>query len=136
MADGGSIDKHDNSLVYVETEADSQADGQFRVAWAPSGRTATVSGPCPACGGRTATEFTPGIGGSKGFRSAAPQPLGLPSSVTIFCECGHGHTDRPPDALDKGCGRFWLVYLPDDVRQPLPAETVSAPDAPGAPAAP
>jgi len=118
LADGGTIDKHDNSLAYVETEANSQADGQFKAAWAPSGKTVTVSGPCPACGGRTATEFSPGIGSSKGFRRPAPRSQGLPSPVTIFCECGHAHADRPPGALDKGCGRFWLVFLPDDARQP------------------
>jgi hypothetical protein len=133
LADGRSIDKHANSLAYVETEADSPADGQFKVAWAADGRTVTVSGPCPACGGRTATEFSPGIGGSKGFRGPAPRPQGLPSPVTLFCECGHAHADRPPDALDKGCGRFWLVFPPDDARQPPSAVVASTPDVPAAP---
>lgn len=133
MADGGTIDKHANSLAYVETEVNSPADGQFKAEWAPGGRTVTVSGPCPACGGRTATEFSPGIGGSKGFRRPAPHPQRLPSPVTLFCECGYAHADRPPGALDKGCGRFWLVVLPDDARQPPSTAAAGTPAAPAAP---
>ena len=131
MADGGTIDKHDNSLAYVETEANSPAAGQFKAAWALSGR--TVTGPCPACGGRTATEFSPGIGSSKGFRRLAPHSQSLPSPVTLFCECGHARADRPPDAFDKGCGRFWLVFLPDDALQPPSAGAAGAPATPVAP---
>jgi hypothetical protein len=118
MASSGSIDKHNNSLAYAETELDSPAEGQFAVTWAPDGRTVTIWGPCPACGGRTATKYSPGIGGSKGFRGRAPRPPYLLSPVTLYCECGHAHTDRPPDAPDKGCGRFWPVVVPDDVCQP------------------
>jgi hypothetical protein len=136
LAEGGSIDKHDNSLAYAETAADSPPDGQFKVAWATGGRTVTVSGSCPACGGLTATGFSPGIGGSKGLRARIPRPQGLPSPVTLFCECGHAHTDRPPDALDKGCGRFWLVFLPDDARQPPLARVANTQDAPDVQAAP
>ncbi len=36
--------------------------------------------------------------------------------VTLYCQCGHALDERPANALDKGCGRFWPVYLPDDVR--------------------
>jgi hypothetical protein len=137
LADDGSIDKHDNALAYVETEANSPANGQFTAAWATDGRTATVAGPCPACGGFTATEFSHGICGSKGFRGVfrarAPRPQGLPSPLTLFCECGHAHTDRPPDALDKGCGRFWPVFLPEDARLPPPASAASTPDTPETP---
>lgn len=136
MVDGGSIDKHDNSLAYVETEAESPATGQFKVTWAVGGRTVTVSGPCPACGGRTTTEFSPGIGGSKGFRSPAPRSQALPSPLTLFCECGHAHADRAPDALDRGCGRFWLISLPDDARQPPSAGVASSPSSPDIPGAP
>lgn len=118
MADRGTIDKHNNSLAYVEAEAESSADGQFKTTWAAGGGTVTVTGHCPACGGRTATQFSLGIGGTKGFRSPGQRAQTLPTPVTIFCECGHAHSDRPPDALDKGCGRFWLVFLPEDARQP------------------
>ena len=118
MADGRTIDKHNNSLVYVETQANSPPDGEFKAAWEPGGMTVTVSGPCPACGGWTATEFSAGIVGSKGFHRPAPRSRKLPSPVTLFCECGHAHADRPLGALDKGCGRFWLIYLSDDARQP------------------
>jgi hypothetical protein len=38
--------------------------------------------------------------------------VAVPGEVTVFCECGHVHPDRPPDALDAGCGRFWVVELP------------------------
>jgi len=136
LADGGSIEKHDNSLAYAETEADSSVDGQFKVAWTIDGRTVTVTGRCPACGGQTATEFSPGIGGSKGFRKAVPQPQVLPSPVTLFCECGHAHADRPPDALDKGCGRFWLVFVSDDARQSPSRWDASISDSSDAPAMP
>jgi hypothetical protein len=117
LADGGTIDKHNNSLAYVEAEAESSADGQFTATWAPEGRSVTVAGHCPACGGRTATQFSLGIGGSKGIRTSAQGTQTLPTPVTIFCECGHAHADRPQDALDRGCGRFWLVFLPEDERQ-------------------
>src|SRR5581483_2878068 len=99
--------EHHKALHYVEAETDQPADRQFTVDWSADGRSVTVSGPCPACGGRTATQFSVGIGGSKGFRTARDQATReLPSSVTLFCECGHVHEDRPPDAYDRGCGRF------------------------------
>ena len=117
MADKGIIDKHNNSLAYVEVEVEAVTDGQFTATWAPGGEGATVTGHCPACGGRTATKFSLGIGGSKGVRTSGQSARALPAPVTIFCECGHAHADRPPDALDKGCGRFWLVFLTVDERQ-------------------
>jgi hypothetical protein len=132
LTNGGSIDKHHNSLAYVEIEADSPADGEFEVMWSTGSRGVTVSGPCPACGGQTATEFSPGIGGSKGFRRPAPRSQSLPSPMTIFCDCGHKHAGRPPGALDKGCGRFWLVFLPDDAREPPQAGQAGTPVAPTA----
>lgn len=133
MADGGTIDRHKNSLAYVETEANSSADGQFKAVWASNGRTVTVTGPCPACGGRTATEFSAGIAGAKGFHRSASRSQSLPFPVTVFCECGHTHADRPTDALDKGCGRFWLVFLPDDQRRPPSLGAVGTTPAPTAP---
>lgn len=118
MPSGENIDQH-KTVKYIEVEAAAPATGQFTAAWAAGGRSVTVSGHCPACGGRTATEFSPGIVGSKGLRR--PGRLAtyvLPSPVTLYCECGHTHDERPTDALDKGCGRFWPVHLPDDARRP------------------
>jgi hypothetical protein len=117
LTSGGSIDQH-KAVTYVETEADAQQAGQFTVTWTPDGRSVTVKGHCPGCGGTTSTEFSPGIAGTKGFRGISRRPPTLPSPVTLFCECGHVHSERPPDALDRGCGRFWPVYLPDDAREP------------------
>lgn len=133
MVEGGTFDKHKNSLAYVETEANSSTNGQFKAVWAPNGRSVIVSGPCPACGGRTATEFSPGIAGTKGFRRPEPRSRTLPSPVTIFCECGHAHADRPADAWDKGCGRFWRVFLPDDQRQPPSVGSAGTTPTPTAP---
>jgi hypothetical protein len=114
----GSIDRH-KAVTYVETEADAQQAGQFTATWTPDGRSVTVKGHCPACGGTTSAEFTPGLVGSKGIRGISPpRPPVLPAPVTLYCECGHVHSERPPDAPDRGCGRFWPVYLPDDVRRP------------------
>jgi hypothetical protein len=107
-------------VAYVEAEEDAQRDGQFRAEWAHGGRSATIKGRCPACGHLTSAEFSLGIGGSKGFRRT-PRPAILPSPVTMFCECGHAHDGRPPDAVDTGCGRFWAVHLTEAERRPMEA---------------
>lgn len=133
MADEGNIERHKNALAYVEIEVNSPANGEFRATWAPDGSTVSVSGTCPACGGRTANEYKPGIAGSKGFRRSPQSPQVLRSPVTIYCECGHAHANRPSDALDRGCGRYWQVYLTDDERQPPKAGTVGSATAPAAP---
>ncbi len=118
MPSGENIDQH-KTVRYIEAEAAAPAVGQFTAAWAADGRSVTVSGRCPACGGLTAMEFPTGIAGSKGFRGLGrPAACVLPSPVWLFCECGHAHDERPTDALDKGCGRFWPVCLPDDARRP------------------
>lgn len=113
LANDRSIDRHDNSLAYVEVQAPSPVEGQFKADWAIDHRSVTLSGPCPACGGRTVTKFSVGIGGAKGSR-AADRRLGLPSTLTLYCECGHAHQDRPPDALDRGCGRYWSIAPPNE----------------------
>jgi hypothetical protein len=133
LADGENIEKHKNTLAYVEIEVKSPANGEFSAMWAPDGVTVSVSGPCPACGARTASEYKPGIVGTKGFRRSPTTPQALRSPVTIYCECGHAHANRPSDALDKGCGRYWLVFLTDDERQPPKAGTVGTATAPAAP---
>jgi len=125
LADDGHIEHHKAALHYVETAADRPADGQFTAAWSEDGRSVTVSGPCPACGGRTATQFSVGIGGTKGLRGEYPPATrALPDPVTLLCECGYAHADRPSDAYDRGCGRYWPVHLPDDQRRPaVPGKT-------------
>jgi hypothetical protein len=93
-------------------EAEIPAGPSFEVTVAPDAKSVTVSGVCPACGGRTVTVIPSGYGyGHKGPRRSG-RPVAVPGEVTVFCECGHVHPDRPPDALDAGCGRFWVVELP------------------------
>lgn len=118
------VDQHKDQVKFAEVEAAAQADGQFSAKWADDGRSVTVKGHCPACDGLTSTEFPFGIGGSKGFRGpTTPRPAALPSPVTIYCECGHAHADRPPDAFDNGCGRFWEVHLNEaELRPKGPAQ--------------
>jgi hypothetical protein len=133
LADEGNIEKHKNALAYVEAEVVSPADGEFKATWARDGVTVSVSGHCPACGGRTASEYKPGIVGTKGFRRSLQPPQSLRSPVTIYCECGHAHSNRPSDALDRGCGRYWLVFLTDAERQPPRPGTASTATAPAGP---
>ena len=123
MASGDAIDHHRNTVRYVEAEETIQDSGQFTVAWAADGRRVTVSGLCPACDGRTVTEFPAGVGGTKGSGGVKRRPASLPAVLTLFCECGHVHADRPEGALDKGCGRFWQVSVAADARLPPPAGT-------------
>jgi hypothetical protein len=124
MPDDGHIEHH-KTLDYVEAVAGRPADGQFTAAWSDDGRSVTVSGPCPACGGQTATRFSVGIGGTKGFRDGRPPATReVPCPVTLLCECGYAHAHRPADAYDRGCGRYWPVYLPADQRRPpVPGST-------------
>src|SRR6185437_2616179 len=62
-----NIDQH-KSLAFVEAEEQVPPEEQFIATWEPDGRRVTVSGQCPACHGRTSTEFTSGIVGAKGSR--------------------------------------------------------------------
>jgi hypothetical protein len=111
------IDQHADQLRYAELEAAAQTDAQFTVDWA-DGRSVSVTGHCPACHGLTSTDFAPGIGSSKAFRGAKTWRMTmLPSPLTLYCECGHMHEGRPPEAMDTGCGRYWSVYLKDEERR-------------------
>jgi hypothetical protein len=116
MPRGGTIDHHSDNLKYAEAEIPVPADKPFTVQRGPEGKGLTVTGPCPACGGLTSTDFSHGIGGTKGFRGPRPSPIRSP--ITVFCECGHVHADRPADATDRGCGRYWTVDIPDALRTP------------------
>jgi hypothetical protein len=110
MSSTGSIDHH-RSIKFVEAEM--PADPSFVVTLAPDRKTVTISGVCPACGGRTVSDYPYGIGGTgyKGFPRRSTGPTAVPSTVTVICECGHSHPDRPTEAPDLGCGRFWTVEL-------------------------
>lgn len=131
---GGSqhgVDLHRGRVRFAEIEAPAPTAGQFVAKWAADGRRVTVRGHCPECRGLTSTEFTPGLGGSKGLRGLPkPRPTQLPSPLTMYCECGHAHEDRPPDALDTGCGRYWSVHLSDAERLP-PVPGLATGAAPG-----
>lgn len=115
--DQDNIDQHVDGLKYAELEAAAQTESQFQVHW--EGATANLTGLCPACHGQTRTDFAGGIGSSKAFRGPKTwQAVMLPSPLTLYCECGHMHEGRPPDAFDTGCGRYWAVFLKDEDRRP------------------
>lgn len=109
---GNAIEQH-RPIGYAETEFQTQKD--FAVSAAADGRGVDVSGLCPACGGRTTMTFERGSpNGSKGLfgrRSDPPSPTAPAREVTVYCECGHLHADRPAEATDHGCGAFWSVEL-------------------------
>jgi hypothetical protein len=108
LTSSADSDQH-KKIDYAEIETD--ATGKlFRVTWAPGGKKATITGPCPECQGLTSTEFNAGIPDTSGFRGPKKIPT-LPSPVTLLCECGRAHDDRPADAPDRGCGRYWLLYV-------------------------
>ena len=113
MASSRTIDHH-RPIQYVEEDVGLPPGVAFTVTPASGNRRLAVSGNCPACGGRTSTDFSVGIGGtgSKGLRGPSGPPVRTAKLVTVICECGHAHPDRPDGAPDKGCGRFWLVELP------------------------
>lgn len=108
MTGGAGGDRHKN-VTYAEIETDAQGI-TFSVAWTDDGKKATITGHCPECHGRTRTEFPAGIPDTSTFRGPKKIPT-LPSPVTVCCECGHIHEDRPAGALDQGCGRYWLLYV-------------------------
>lgn len=114
------LDQHKERLKFAEVAAPAQTDGQFTAQWANDGRSVNVKGHCPACDGLTSTDFPIGIGGTRSLLRPRPRPAQLPSPVTIYCDCGHAHDDRPPDAIDTGCGRYWAVHLTDAERRPQP----------------
>jgi hypothetical protein len=66
----------------------------------------TVRSRCETCDAvtvRRIRKVMPGV--HKGPEQAPPPPRRL----TITCDCGYAHADRP--AGEQGCGRFWLVNL-------------------------
>lgn len=71
-----------------------------------------VTGICPGCGALTSMTFSKGTPqGSKGiFRRTPAQPVRA-RIVTVYCQCGHVHADRPADSPENGCGAYWPVEL-------------------------
>ncbi|MEU8931017.1 hypothetical protein AB0D30_14115 [Streptomyces sp. NPDC048409] len=121
MADP-SAPSHDFDLAYAEEDM-GQVPGLFGRAPSSDGHGIVVTGECPRCHGRTATEYrhgAPGMG-TKGLRSwlAGRQPAPdlardgeLLARETQFCECGHPHANLPQDAPFTGCGASWLIGEP------------------------
>lgn len=108
MTSGAASNQH-REVGYAEIETDATAQGvTFSVTWAQDGKKATITGHCPECHGLTKTDFDAGIPDTK-FRG--PKVPILPSPVTLYCECGHAHKDRPSAAHDRGCGRYWLLFV-------------------------
>jgi hypothetical protein len=109
LTNGAASYQH-REVDYAEIETNATTPGvTFSVTWAPDGQKATITGHCPECYGPTKTEFNTGIPDTR-FRGPKKIPT-LPSPVTLYCECGHTHKDRPADARDRGCGRYWLLYV-------------------------
>ena len=108
MTSGGGSDQH-KQVDYAEIEMDALGI-TFGVTWAPDGKKATIAGTCPECHGPTSMEFNAGIPDTAGFRGPQKIPA-LPSRVTLYCECGRAHNDRPANARDRGCGRYWLIHI-------------------------
>ncbi|MFI8928730.1 hypothetical protein ACIG3E_13770 [Streptomyces sp. NPDC053474] len=70
----------------------------------------TVAGLCPQCAARTEMTFVFGTPqGAKGLSRRARQTQ--LRRVTMYCECGYWHGDRPPESPDTGCGAYWSVDI-------------------------
>jgi hypothetical protein len=108
---GGTANDQHWKVDYAEIETDATGPGsEFTVTWDPDRDTATITGHCPECRGRTSTKFSTGIPDTVKIRGRKAVPT-LPSPVTLYCECGNPHNDRPADAQDRGCGRYWLLHV-------------------------
>ncbi|GAA4240249.1 hypothetical protein GCM10022254_64230 [Actinomadura meridiana] len=99
---------HHQDRTYAETDFPAQTE--FTITRSSEGL--EVTGTCPACGGLTSMTFDYGPpDGVKGlFRNK--NSASLPETVTVYCECGYVHANRPESALDRGCGAFWKVKMP------------------------
>jgi hypothetical protein len=108
LTSGAAGDEH-KKVDYAEVQADAVTAGiTFSVKWADDAKKATITGRCPECRGMTSMEFPAGV---PGVRFRGPDISTLPSPVTLLCECGHPHNDRPEGAPDRGCGRYWLYHV-------------------------
>jgi hypothetical protein len=107
LPQGRRIDHH-RLIKYAATQ--QVPDTPFEVQRMPD--RVVVTGNCPACGGLMTKEFPYGIGGTgtKGLFHGRSGPV-VPAKATMYCECGHVHPDKPADAIDDGCGRYWRIDL-------------------------
>lgn len=102
---------------FHEHETTVRADDAFDVARSTDGRWYKVTGPCPTCRATTAFRVAHGVlgpsklGRRRRGRERAPEPL--TGAITVYCQCGYPHQDRPAESPDSGCGAFWDVPVPD-----------------------
>lgn len=103
--------EHHRPIAFELVDHKLQQAG-FTVTRSPDGRSITVTGLCPGCGGSTTTTWDFGLPGYKGiFRRGALDAESPAGARTVCCDCGHAHTDRPADAWSLGCGAYWEVDL-------------------------
>ncbi|GGZ34291.1 hypothetical protein [Streptomyces poonensis] len=104
MPDHASTDFH-------EHETAVRPDDRFDVVRSDDGRWYTVTGLCPTCRATVVFRVAYGVlGPSKRLWGRDPhRPEPLTGSVTVFCQCGYPHAERPPESPDTGCGAFWDV---------------------------
>ncbi|GAB3154262.1 hypothetical protein GCM10027290_48440 [Micromonospora sonneratiae] len=105
--------EHHRPIEYQLTDHRLQDTG-FTVSPSSDGRRIEVAGNCPGCGGHTTITWEYGLPyGHKGiFSRQNSAPTGKPTGArTVYCDCGHVHANRPPEAWDQGCGAYWQVEL-------------------------
>lgn len=95
---------------FQETEV--RPDASTVVRRSADGRWYTVTGDCPTCRAATVFRVAHGVLGPAkgGRRRTRPAPLAGP--ITVVCQCGYPHPERPPESPDSGCGAFWDVPVP------------------------
>jgi len=62
-----------------------------------------VEGACPRCKHGTAFRIDRGLPGGLGAKGGR----GDGDVFTVICACGYGHSDRPADSSESGCGAYW-----------------------------
>ncbi|MEU8041154.1 hypothetical protein [Streptosporangium sp. NPDC049078] len=89
---------------------EAEFDGQITFTVAEIDKGLVVTGNCPGCGARTSTTFSHGTpqGTKGGLRRKPPVRA---TKVTVYCECGYPHPERPPEVPDTGCGAYWSVDI-------------------------
>ena len=98
MPDHAAIDFHDVEYIY---------SGDVTVEPLTHEGDILVRTVCPACHGRSTTEFRYGLPhGTKGPRVEPAR------QVVVICSCGYPHNMRPSPSLEYGCGALWKIDLP------------------------
>jgi hypothetical protein len=102
------LSEHHRPIHFVEQEFGLQAG--FVVT--ETNHDLKITGICPGCGASTSMTFERGTPqGSKGFLRRISPPREKEKFVTLYCQCGHVHTNRPADSPESGCGAYWPVEL-------------------------